>query len=141
MKNIMSYFGVFIAPVIPMLVLVFLISVIDTFTGRRAAKKNKEEITSRKLRLGIVSKLITYFSVILLAYFTDYFIINEITVKYVWFDYLFTRFWAGILIYIEYVSIDENIKVLRGYSLTEKAIQFTEGVKKVIRELMVIKQQ
>jgi len=140
MKNIWNAIGLFLTPVIPMLAITFVICVIDTITGRKAAKKRGEETTSRKLRLGIVSKLITYFSVILMAYFTDYFILNEITTNYVWFDYLFTRFWVGVLIYIEWTSINENIKVIRGISLNEKASQLIEGVKKVIKELMTIKQ-
>ena len=141
MKNFWNAMGLFLTPVIPMLVITFIICVIDTITGRKAAKVRGEETTSRKLRLGIVSKLITYFSVILMAYFTDYFILNEITTNYVWFDYLFTRFWVGVLIYIEWTSINENIKVMRGISLNEKAGQLIEGVKKIIKELMVIKQQ
>jgi phage-related holin len=141
MKNIWNAIGLFLTPVIPMLLITFFICVIDTITGRKAAIKRGEETTSRKMRLGVVSKLITYFSVILMAYFTDYFILNEITTNYVWFDYLFTRFWVGVLIYIEWTSINENIKVLRGFSINEKASQLIEGVKKVIKELMTIKQQ
>jgi hypothetical protein len=141
MKNIWNAIGLFLTPVIPMLIITFFVCVIDTITGKRAAKVRGEETTSRRLRLGIVSKLITYFSVILMAYFTDYFILNEITTNYVWFDYLFTRFWVGVLIYIEWTSINENIKVIRGISLNEKAGQLIEGVKKVIKDLMTIKQQ
>jgi phage-related holin len=141
MKNIWNAVGLFLTPVIPMLIITFFVCVIDTITGRKAAKKKGEEITSRKFRLGLVSKIITYFSVILMAYFTDYFILNEITTNYVWFDYLFTRFWVGVLIYIEWTSINENIKVIRGISLNEKAGQLIEGVKKVIKDLMTIKQQ
>jgi len=141
MKNIWNAIGLFLTPVIPMLAVCFMIIVIDTLTGRKAAKKNGEEITSRKFRLGFVSKVITYFTVILMAYFTDYFILNEITRNYVWFDYLFTRFWVGVLIYIEWTSINENIKVIRGFSINEKAGQLIEGVKKVVKELMTIKQQ
>jgi len=141
MKHIWNAIGLFLTPVIPMLLITFLICVIDTITGRKAAVKRGEETTSRKMRLGIVSKLITYFSVIIMAYFTDYFILNEITRNYVWFDYLFTRFWVGVLIYIEWTSINENIKVLRGFSINEKASQLIQGVKQVIKELMVIKQQ
>lgn len=140
MKNIWNAIGLFLTPVIPMLAITFIVCVIDTITGKKAAKVRGEETTSRRLRLGIVSKLITYFSVILMAYFTDYFILNEITTNYVWFDYLFTRFWVGVLIYIEWTSINENIKVIRGISLNEKASQLIEGVKKVIKELMTIKQ-
>jgi phage-related holin len=141
MRNIWNAIALFLTPVIPMLAVCFMIIIIDTITGRKAAKKNKEEITSRKFRLGFVSKVITYFAVILMAYFTDYFILNEITRNYVWFDYLFTRFWVGVLIYIEWTSINENIKVIRGFSINEKAGQLIKGVKEVIKELMTIKQQ
>ena len=141
MKNILNAIGVFLSPVIPMLAVCFFIIMVDTITGRKAARKRGEVVNSRKTRLGLVSKVLTYFAVILMAYFTDYFILNEITTRYVWFDYLFTRSWTGVLIWIEWTSINENIKTLRGVSLKEKAITFIEGVKKVIRDLMTIKQQ
>lgn len=141
MKNIINAIGLFLSPVIPMMAVCFFIIMVDTITGRKAARKRKEVVNSRRTRLGLVSKLLTYFAVILMAYFTDYFILNEITTRYVWFDYLFTRSWTGILIWIEWTSINENIKTLRGISLNEKAITFIEGVKKIVRELMVIKQQ
>lgn len=141
MKNIINAIGIFLSPVIPMLAVCFFIIMIDTITGRKAARKRGEVVNSRRTRLGLVSKVLTYFAVILMAYFTDYFILNEITTRYVWFDYLFTRSWTGILIWIEWTSINENIKTLRGISLNEKAVTFIEGVKKVIRDLMTIKQQ
>jgi phage-related holin len=141
MKNILNAIGVFLSPVIPMMAVCFFIIMVDTITGRKAARKRKEVVSSRRTRLGLVSKLLTYFAVILMAYFTDYFILNEITTRYVWFDYLFTRSWTGILIWIEWTSINENIKTLRGVSLNERAITFIEGVKKIVRELMTIKQQ
>ena len=141
MKNILNAIGLFLSPVIPMMAVCFFIIMVDTITGRKAAKKRGEVVNSRRTRLGLVSKLLTYFAVILMAYFTDYFILNEITTRYVWFDYLFTRSWTGILIWIEWTSINENIKTLRGISLNEKAITFIEGVKKIVRELMTIKQQ
>jgi len=141
MKNILNAIAVFLSPVIPMLFICFGVVVVDTITGRKAARKSNKEVNSRKTRLGLVSKLITYFSVILMAYFTDYFILNEITTHYVWFDYLFTRTWTGILIWVEWTSINENIKTIRGISLNEKAIEFIQGVRKVITELMTIKQQ
>ena len=141
MKNSINAIGLFLSPVIPMMAVCFFIIMVDTITGRKAARKRKEVVNSRRTRLGLVSKLLTYFAVILMAYFTDYFILNEITTRYVWFDYLFTRSWTGILIWIEWTSINENIKTLRGISLNERAITFIEGVKKIVRELMTIKQQ
>lgn len=141
MKNIINAIGLFLSPVIPMLAVCFFIIMVDTITGRKAARKRGEVVNSRRTRLGLVSKVLTYFAVILMAYFTDYFILNEITTRYVWFDYLFTRSWTGVLIWIEWTSINENIKTLRGISLNEKAVTFIEGVKKVIRDLMTIKQQ
>lgn len=141
MKNIFNAIGLFLSPVIPMLAVCFFIIMVDTITGRKAARKRKDVVNSRRTRLGLVSKLLTYFAVILMSYFTDYFILNEITTRYVWFDYLFTRSWTGILIWIEWTSINENIKTLRGVSLNERAITFIVGVKKIVRELMTIKQQ
>lgn len=141
MKQLFNAIAVFLSPVIPMLGICFFIILIDTITGRKAARKEKQIISSKKTRLGLVSKLLTYFAVILMAYFTDYYIINVITTHYVWFDYLFTRSWTGVLIWIEWTSINENIKITRGISLNEKAKIFITSLKKVIKEMMAIKQQ
>jgi len=141
MKHLINIIGLFVAPLLPLILICFSFSIFDTFTGMKAAKKRGEEITSRKVRLGLISKLITYFSVVVLAYIVDYFIVNEITRNYVWFDYLFTKIFTGIIIYIEALSIDENIKVVRGYSFFDKAKEFLIVLRKTIAELMRIKQQ
>ena len=139
-KQFLNSIAMFLSPVIPMLLACFFIVFIDTITGRQAARKRGDEVNSRTTRLGLTSKLMIYFSIILMAYFTDYYILNEITRNYVWFDYMFSRIWVSILIYIEWTSINENIKVIKGFSINEKAVELVKGLKALVRELSSIKQ-
>ena len=89
-------------------------------------------VTSGKTRRGLCVKLIIYLSVILFSYFIDYYIINEITRKYIWFDYGFTKLWTGFFIWIEYTSIDEKVKWIKGEGITDKIKKFFRGLKSII---------
>ena len=65
-------------------------------------------------------------------YLIDKFIVNEITRNYIWFDWAFTKFFASILIFIEYTSIDEKIKWIKGKGLTDRIMDFGKSLKKII---------
>jgi hypothetical protein len=125
-------FITFISPLLPLALLVSLFSVIDTFVGRWYARKIGEEITSRKTRKGLTNKLSIYFLILITTYLIDKTIVNEITRNYIWFDYLFTKFFASLLIWIEYTSVDEKIKWVKGKGLTDKIIEFGKSLKKIV---------
>jgi phage-related holin len=132
MKNFLAMFVVFISPLFPLIILVSLASIIDTFVGRWYARQKGYEITSKKTRKGLTSKLSIYFLVIIMAYFIDWSIINEITRNYIWFNFAFTKFFALLLCWVEYSSIDEKIKWIKGKGLTDRIVDFVKTVKKII---------
>jgi len=132
MKHFLMVFITFISPLLPLALLVSLFSVIDTFVGRWYARKIGEEITSRKTRKGLTNKLSIYFLILITTYLIDKTIVNEITRNYIWFDYLFTKFFASLLIWIEYTSVDEKIKWVKGKGLTDKIIEFGKSLKKIV---------
>ena len=114
------------------MLLVSIMTLIDTWVGRWYAKRNSEIITSRKTRLGLTRKLIIYFLVVFVSYLIDYTIINEITKNYIWFDWAFTKFFTLVLLWIEYTSIDEKVKWVYGRGLTDRVVDFAKSLKKIV---------
>jgi hypothetical protein len=113
--------------------LVTFASVIDTFVGRWYARQKNEIVTSRKTRVGLMRKLIIYFTALLFCYMVDNFMINEITRNYIWFDWAFTKFIASLLIWIEYTSIDEKIKWIKGKGITDRIVEFGKSLKRLVK--------
>ena len=132
MKNFLMIFTAFISPLLPLALIITLFIIIDTFVGRWYARQKGEIITSRKTRIGFCRKTLFYFLVLICVYLIDKFIVNEITRNYIWFDWAFTKFFASILIWIEYTSIDEKIKWIKGKGLTDRIMDFGKSLKKII---------
>lgn len=132
MKHFWVIFLAFISPLFPLMLLVSIFTLIDTYVGRWYAKRKGEEITSRKTRLGLTRKLISYFLVVFVSYLIDYIIVNEIMRNYIWFDWAFTKFFTLVLLWIEYTSIDEKVKWAYGRGLTDRVVDFAKSLKKVV---------
>jgi phage-related holin len=132
MKNFLLTFLAFISPIAPLALIVTLFVILDTLVGRWYASKTNQEITSKKTRLGFTRKIIPYFIVLICAYLIDRVIVNEIMRNYIWFDWAFTKFFASVLIWIEYTSIDEKIKWANGKGLTDRIVEFGKSLKKMV---------
>ena len=132
MKQFLLAFLAFISPVLPLALLITFASIIDTFVGRWYAKKKGELVTSRITRLGLMRKLIIYCTALIFCFLVDKFMINEIARNYIWFDWAFTKFIASLLIWIEYTSIDEKIKWIKGEGITDKIVKFGRSLKSLI---------
>jgi hypothetical protein len=132
MKQYLLVFMAFISPLFPLALLVTFACLIDTFVGRWYAKKTNQEVTSRKTRIGFMRKIIIYFTALVFSYLVDRFIINEIMRNYIWFDWAFTKFISSVLIWIEYTSVDEKIKWIKGKGITDRIVEFANGLKKII---------
>lgn len=132
MKNFLLTFLAFVSPLFPLALLVTIFTIIDTFVGRWYAKMTNQKVTSRKTRIGLCRKTLIYFLVLIVTYLIDRFIINEIMRNYIWFDWAFTKFFASVLIWVEYTSIDEKIKWVKGKGLTDRVVEFGNSLKKII---------
>lgn len=141
LNNFWIVFLAFIAPLQPLMLIITLMVIFDTFVGRWYAKKKGELITSKITRKGITMKLMIYLSVIILVYLIDRNIVNEITKKYIWFDYLFTKFWTGLFVWIEYTSIDEKIRWIKGEGISEKIKRFIKSIKDTVFSFTEVKKQ
>lgn len=98
-------------PIYGLLIAVAAAIILDTFTGIfKSVKINGwKSIRSRNLS-NIVSKMLLYEVCVLLLFLMDKFLLNEFIMHSFGFEFMFTKICAILLIFIELVSIKENIE-------------------------------
>lgn len=98
-------------PIYGLLVAVGTAIILDTFTGifKSIKLQGLNSIRSRKLS-NVISKMALYEICILLLFVIDKYVLNEFIKHAFGFDYMFTKICAILLIFIELVSIKENIE-------------------------------
>lgn len=136
MRNLLTQFWgwivLFFTPLFPLMIIITISVIFDTFVGRWYAKTKGELITSEKTRKGITSKLMIYLSVIALFFLIDKYMVNEITTKYIWFEYALTKFWTTFFVWVEYTSIDEKIKWSTGKGITDRVKEYIKTLKSIV---------
>jgi hypothetical protein len=101
----------FFAPIQVILLVIGLAIFIDTIV---AVRLTTEKFSSRRLRKGLVGKMITYQSAVILFFLIDYAMVNEMVKTVFSVDYTLTKLVGLFLASIEVVSIDEKIRVKYG---------------------------
>lgn len=98
-------------PIHGLLIAVASAIMLDTFTGIfKSIKLNGwKSVRSRKLS-NIVSKMLLYEVCVLFLFLMDKFLLNEFVKHAFGFDYMFTKICAILLMFIELVSIKENVE-------------------------------
>jgi hypothetical protein len=98
-------------PIYGLLVAVGTSIILDTFTGVFKSIKihGWKSVKSRKLS-NIVSKMMLYEICILLLFVMDKFVLNEFVKHAFGFEFMFTKICAILLMFIELVSVKENIE-------------------------------
>jgi sensor histidine kinase YesM len=124
----------FFAPIKGIILMVALSTIIDTCFGVWKAKSLKEPITSKLFRNGLVPKLVSYISVVMLVYASDVFIINGLTMSVVSVQFISTKVIALVLLSIEVKSMDESWVSVKKYSFIDK-------IKTIIVKLKDVKKQ
>ena len=115
MKTYLNYIFtgliLFFAPIYGLLIAVGIAIVLDTFTGifKSIRLNGWRSIRSRRLS-HIVSKMLLYQTTILLLIVIDKFVLNEFIQINFTIKFMFTKLVAILLIFIELVSIKENIE-------------------------------
>jgi hypothetical protein len=98
-------------PIQGLLIAVGAAIILDTFTGvfKSVKLKGWKSIESRILS-NIVSKMALYEICVLFLFLIDKFVLNEFVIHWFKFDFMFTKICAIMLIFVELVSIKENIE-------------------------------
>ena len=120
----------FFMPIYGLLFLIGFAIILDTITGIWKAKKTKVPITSRALS-GIISKMFLYEITVILFYLIDYFILNDIVIKFFTVPLMLTKVMALILASIEVISINENYKAVQGIDLWKRAKRLMSRAKEI----------
>jgi hypothetical protein len=106
----------FFLPISGILILIGVSVIVDTITGVWKSKKLGTPITSRKLS-AVISKILLYEVTVMLFYLIDYFIINDIVLTFFSVELLITKILALVLVSIEVISLNENIKAVKNVDL------------------------
>ena len=114
--KLLAVISAFFLPISGILFLVGFAILLDTVTGLWKAKKLKIKITSRKLS-AVVSKFFLYEVAVIGFYLIDYFILNDIILKFFSVPLMLTKILSLILVSIECISINENYFAIRGISV------------------------
>ena len=114
--------------------------ILDTITGifKSIKLEGLKSIKSKKLS-HIVSKMLLYEICILFLFLIDKFILNEFIFKWLSIDFMFTKICAILLIFIELVSIKENIEEaydIEVWGILKKAFLRAKEVKDNIDDII-----
>jgi hypothetical protein len=137
--NFLTGLVLFFAPIQGLLVGVGAIIILDTFTGIYKSVKigGWKSIKSRILS-NIISKMLLYEICIILLYPIDKYLLNELLIHLISIQFFATKLTCVILIFIEGVSIKENIEEalkVNIWQLLRNAIKRAKEVKQDINEL------
>lgn len=110
-QHIIASLLLLFAPIYGLLIAVAAAIILDTFTGVfKSIKINGwKSVRSRKLS-NIVSKMLLYEVCVLFLFLMDKYLLNEFVKHAFGFEFMFTKICAILLIFIELVSIKENIE-------------------------------
>lgn len=126
-------------PIYGLLIAVGAAILLDTFTGifKSVKLKGWKSIRSRKLS-NIVSKMMLYEICVLFLFLIDKYLLNEFVVRSFGIDYMFTKICAILLIFIELVSVKENIEEAYGielWKMIKKILNRAKEIKSDVDEL------
>ena len=116
MIQLLAVVSAFFLPISGILFLIGFAILLDTITGIWKSKKLGVPITSRKLS-AVISKLFLYEIAVIGFYLIDYFILNDIIMKFFSVPLMLTKILSLVLVSIEVISINENYKAVKGIDI------------------------
>jgi len=119
-KYILALILAILLPIIPLILLVGLCIMLDTFSGVYRTYKQKKKITSRGFS-ALISKMLLYQGTLILFFLIDNYVLNELVMQFTVVSLFLTKFVAIILVGVEVFSILENIKLSTGYDFIKMA--------------------
>lgn len=139
LKYIISSLILLFVPIYGLLIAVGTAIALDTFTGVFKSIKLGGWCSIRsRILSNIISKMALYEICILLLFVIDKFVLNEFISKWFGFQFMFTKICAILLIFIELVSIKENIEAsfkIDIWKLLKKAFLRAKEIKSNVTDL------
>ncbi len=129
----------FFSPFVPFVLTVGCFIICDTIAGRWSASKRAKQlgidarkyVTSKKTRRGVVDKLINYTFALLAVYCMDFYMINEVVLNYIPYEFATTRVAVLVIGSFELDSIDEKYYNVHGITLRAKIKDKIKEIKAV----------
>ncbi len=126
---------------------------LDTGLGRLCARKKAKKkgkrhprlvVTSKKTRLGLLSKILIFFVVMSFVFAIDHLVID--TLLFYWknnfpFHYIGTAVFVLIFISWEIDSIDEHVYYLTGFTIIEKIKTSLKKGKELFFKILLMRKQ
>ncbi len=144
MKTYLNYIltglALFFAPIQGLLIAVGIGIILDTFTGIFKSIKLNGWVSVRSRKLSnIISKMLLYEVTIILLYVIDKFLLNEFVLQHFTIKFMFTKLVAILLIFIELVSIKENIESALKIDIWKMLKNLLNRAKEVKEDIDLIK--
>jgi hypothetical protein len=144
MKTYLNYIltglVLFFAPIQGLLIAVGIGIILDTFTGIFKSIKLNGWVSVRSRKLSnIISKMLLYEVTIILLYVIDKFLLNEFVLQHFTIKFMFTKLVAILLIFIELVSIKENIESALKIDIWKMLKNLLNRAKEVKEDIDLIK--
>jgi len=142
----------YLSPIHVLMLLIGSAIVADTVVGRWAAKRTAKkegkdvrlEVTSRKTRKGLVSKMIAYQAVIVLLFILDDYMLHDLVAYFIPnfpIEYAITKLVGVILLLIEADSIDEHYYKVTGKRIKTLIQDKVRALKKLILGVKEFKEE
>ena len=139
-----TFFLAFFAPAGIVLASVGFAIFLDTIFGRWRAKnapKENETVTSKTTRIGLVNKSIGYMLVVLGAFLMDRAFMNEIISFFFNIEFATTKLAGLFFCWIEYSSMGESYKAVKGESIGKAFKRLLKVIKIVKEDIGAIKNE
>ena len=130
----------FFLPISGILILIGVSVILDTLTGVWKARKLGTSITSRKLS-AVISKILLYEVTVMLFYLIDYYILNDIVLTFFSVELMTTKILALVLVSIEIISMNENVKSVKGIDIWQSLKNLFARAKEVTQDFKDINEK
>lgn len=124
----------FLTPIIPMLIIMGVAIMLDTFSGLWRSKKLNVKLTSHKA-WNLASKMLVYKGAVILMYCIEKFIISDLVGIFVDVNLFLTKLVCCVLLFVEIKSMNENYTAVTGVDLFLKLKDLVLKVNKLKKEL------
>lgn len=108
-----------LVPIKALLILVGFVIFLDLFLGVKKSIKQGKKITSRGLA-ETVKKMFQYQMVVITVFFLDTYLLGELIGLFVGVPLFLTKLVATGLIFVELVSVNENLEILYGINIVDR---------------------
>lgn len=132
-----AFFGIiiaFLAPIIPLILVVGAAIVLDTFTGIYKSYRLKVRITSKKLS-GLISKMFLYQVSLILFFCVETYVLQDIIGVFTKIPLILTKLVTTTLLFIELTSVNENYQAVTGNNLWLSFRELLKRAKEVSSEI------